>query len=760
MKNRIVSFLLTCILIVIPFMSGCSPKEEANVSDKSTSKAEREKVTNVFKTNWLSLPENYTVSATMFVVSNARIYMLGQPEDSTSSHRPVLISYNADGGDMQFEETPYDDITNFTILSDGSIVYLLSVYNSGTLTNEYWLNKIDTSGNEVFSVNVSDIIAKSSENRGYYGEGYITNIALDSEDRIYLLEAMSVTVVSPDTGEKLFFYSSDYNINSMIQVGGKVAIQYYDPDAALKYIDADERKIGDSVYIPKGFDIGRYEVYSVHGDNDSEVLYYYKTDTGLYSVSESDSESTEMINWMNSDISPNVFSAVTVISDDRIFYTDVDRPSFSNIISALVRIPDDEVIPKYVIEVAYVSQWSQYELVSLGGKFNQENENYRVRFIDYKQLSGNLEGDELTAFINREFALGNIPDVFLFSNAMTGKEYEDKGLFVDLYEYLDNDSELSRDNFLRPILPAGEVDGKLYKLISSFRVKTIVGKTENIGDVKGWSMSEYLDIAENLPNGVHMIQNENRERVYNTVIRLGLVEFIDYESGTCSFSSDLFIRLLDYIKSCPNISDVFYSGELINREYRENIALLNEANIYDLIEYIRPGIFFGTEELTFAGYPGGGEKIVVNSAYAISAKSEKEIRDGAWEFIRYAFLNLDPSRTGNEFPSTYKAFYRFAQNEMKGYYLVGAGYYTGGSSVEFTQEQIDRSGGSQVQITQEDVDEVLAYLESIEKTPNVDAKVLEIIDEEMQYFFADAKTAQETANLIQSRVSIYLSESK
>lgn len=759
MRNRIVSFLLVCVFVIVPLVSGCSPKEEP---DKSTGKAVREKITNVFKTNWMSLPDDYSLAYNISPVSsNNRIYLLVYREiDETAQRRSVIVSYDNDGGDMRLEETPYENITNFTVLSDGSKILVLSVYDSLTQTNEYWITKIDATGNEVFSVNVASMIPQAST---------VEKIAVDGQERIYLKMSPYVVVVSPDSGEKLFHVSVPSEsrvqvIKDILPVGGKMAVLYYESSLVFKYIDTDERKMGDSVYTPKDLDIRIHPIYPVCDENDSETLYYYKTDTGLYSVSvnESDEKSTEVINWINSDISTGYSTELIVISSDRIFYKANDSFTYDIVMAALKRIPDDEVVPKYVIEVAYVSSFAPNELISLAMKFNQQSDDYRVKFTDYRQLSGNLDGDDLTVFINMQLAAGNIPDMFLFDNNMSGKNYEDKGLFCDLYEYMDNDSELGRDKFLRCMLPTGEVDGKLYYIPDSFSVFTVVGKTENTGNVRGWSISDFLNLAENLDDGIYISSYASRSGVYSALIRSGLGEFIDYESGTCSFDSDVFMRLLRYLENLPlNSPNDYIGGEENQRAYRENATILMNSGISNFIEYMRFAVDFGTEDLTVTGYPGGGDKINLRSSYAISAQSEKEIRDGAWAFIKYVMLNSvnNPKVMvgGKSFPSTYESFYRFAETEMRRYYLVEpSGMST--SIDEFSPEQMTK--GVPMRVTQDDVDKVLAYLESIEAKPAIDTKVLGIINEEMEYFLAGAKTAQETTRLIQSRVSIYLSESQ
>lgn len=51
-----------------------------------------------------------------------------------------------------------------------------------------------------------------------------------------------------------------------------------------------------------------------------------------------------------------------------------------------------------------------------------------------------------------------------------------QGNFADMYEFIDSDSELSREDFLPNLLKASETDSKLYTFSDRFKVFTVLGK--------------------------------------------------------------------------------------------------------------------------------------------------------------------------------------------------------------------------------------------------------------------------------------------
>ena len=62
--------------------------------------------------------------------------------------------------------------------------------------------------------------------------------------------------------------------------------------------------------------------------------------------------------------------------------------------------------------------------------------------------------------------------------------------------------------------------------------------------------------------------------------------------------------------------------------------------------------------------------------------------------------------------------------------------------------------------SKEDVEAVRKILKSLDMKASVDSKISEIINDEAGAFFAGQKGAKETADIIQSRVKVYISETK
>ncbi|MBQ7784488.1 MAG: hypothetical protein IJ368_11010, partial [Oscillospiraceae bacterium] len=80
---------------------------------------------------------------------------------------------------------------------------------------------------------------------------------------------------------------------------------------------------------------------------------------------------------------------------------------------------------------------------------------------------------------------------------------------------------------------------------------------------------------------------------------------------------------------------------------------------------------------------------------------------------------------------------------------------------EVVSENIYYVGDQEIKIslpTQADVDMLMDFYSSVDRTYNYDESLFNIINEDANAFFSGTKSVDETAAIIQSRVSIYLSE--
>ena len=81
--------------------------------------------------------------------------------------------------------------------------------------------------------------------------------------------------------------------------------------------------------------------------------------------------------------------------------------------------------------------------------------------------------------LNLDIISGNAPDIICNLDYSTYLNYRKKGVFTDLDQFMNDDSELNRDKIMTNVITALEnPDGKLNALCSNFNVSTMVAKTK------------------------------------------------------------------------------------------------------------------------------------------------------------------------------------------------------------------------------------------------------------------------------------------
>lgn len=115
-------------------------------------------------------------------------------------------------------------------------------------------------------------------------------------------------------------------------------------------------------------------------------------------------------------------------------------------------------------------------------KFNETNAEYYAVFIDY-----GMEEDGLSTLM-RDISYGNAPDVVISSGIK-----DTANGFVDLYAFMDEDTEISREDFIPGLLPQLEDKGELHQIWDQFYINTMFVPKEQFDNIDCITLP---DIAE------------------------------------------------------------------------------------------------------------------------------------------------------------------------------------------------------------------------------------------------------------------------
>lgn len=604
----------------------------------------------------------------------------------------------------------------------------------------YKLYKIEASGKVVYEKELN----QQDENSSYSYNG----MATDKEGNLYV--AVNEWV---NEGDEDIYYINIYDnsgevinkidglnwVDSLGQLNdGRVACTCYgDNGVELSVLDPKAGKVTETYEIKNVSSFSTYKDDILLGDdgNSLSLLNYKKGKSEL------------LLKYMDYDISSMNSNTYGLLSDGRICivsndfgYKDDDTSEVS--IALLEECDASEVANVTQIKVACLYADSDFQEKAI--KFNKSHEDYHITIKEFYDDSVE-DWTEMVNNFTTAVAADDSIDIVCFNEISQARNFAAKGLLYDMYDLIDKDKELSKDDFLENILKASEYDGKLVVLPTSFTVSTVVGKVSDVGTEPGWTVKDMKALLDSKPEGTQLFYGMTRSEALSSCLSLGYKSFVDEEKGTCDFNNREFMDVLEFANMFPE-----------EFEYEDDVdetVLMNQGNV--LLSRIQVGDFseiqmyetIFNDKLTYIGYPtteGTGAMLSFNNLYGISKNCDST--DIAWEFLRDMYTASDEEEYFYGYSvrkdKYEKAFKDAASDEMN-----GSTYGWGEFEVEIkpaTEEMIN------------DVKNLIANTTAV--TGEGGTEMINIINEEAAYYFSGEQSVEDVAAKIQSRMEIYLSE--
>lgn len=396
------------------------------------------------------------------------------------------------------------------------------------------------------------------------------------------------------------------------------------------------------------------------------------------------------------------------------------------------------------------------DIYNIINNFNAHSDEYKVQLTEFTRKYG----DEGIEHFNADMAAGNYPDILYYDweGQFPIESYTQKGMLANLYDFMDADPDINREDFLESALKAYERNGELYTVVPRFLIFTLVGKTSIVGEQQGITMDRIIELVNEYPDKPF---RSTKNEVLSTFVEYGYNSYIDSETGKCCFNDDDFIKLLEFCSQFSNEREPYGEYDGYDGEY----ALLNGTmpftviNIYNFrqIRWLEHGSF--GEPVTFIGFPGvGGNGSVMETLgdYKYSIFANGANPEGAWEFLKYFYseeyqdkiikdVGWFPIRksTLEKLENKSREFIKeYGTNELVEPYInvLGKEVTVGINTDEDSQKIYDLLNGA------------VAGRENY--------SVTDIITEEAAAYFAGQKSAKEVAEIIQNRVQNYLDENR
>ena len=417
-----------------------------------------------------------------------------------------------------------------------------------------------------------------------------------------------------------------------------------------------------------------------------------------------------------------------------------------------------------------------------------------IEIVINKYERGKFEMQMQTALMS-----GNVSEIFgdmIFFDT-PNINYAVKGYLADLYTLMNADAEFSMTDYYKNVFAAYSHTEKLYYY--PLRVNPVfvtVNKSlaeKDLSHFKSLDKISIMDMISFHSGADNADLNIARSFMPAEYIRMELPNFIDYENRTCSFDSPEFIKILQSYKAAhdiePNKTTAEARDGLSSPWYFDSSSdhkkekMMSQQYMLQLTTSWPYSYFLPYKDIEFTNViplidNNGMLQIRDGESYGILSGAEN--KEAAWDLLKYLSLR-DSTATvySNDFvypfvirrdaalanmrAGTRSFIYSsedYNSERMEGLEDVSAValYKQLHSSSNLHAEKIgDSELEAWVQASQNFVDELMD-LSFANVFAASDSILTAIVTEELEKYLLDTQTAEQTADNIQRKASLYLME--
>mgnify|MGYP000325182366 FL=1 len=661
-------------------------------------------------------------------------------------------------------------------------------YPSTDMSTAYLMH-VAADGSTIASIDLSDTNADDTE------DGMSSNLssfAVDAAGNLYVSDYNNIYVLDAGGNVQFKLDGSQYNGSLNRLNAQQVGVMWYnytdDVNAADENgqyfvpIDLETKDWGEKVKLPSN-------VWSIFPGDDA-YDFYYTYNNNIYGYTAKTDTKDKLVDWLACDVDTNNMNGYAMLSDSRVaaLMQDWNTDPTTYQLIVLHRVDASEIKEKKVLTLACM--YLDWNLRSMIVEYNKTNDEYRINVVDYSEYATDDDYNAGVTKLTTEIISGSVPDIFLTSNLPIDK-YAAKGVIADLNTFMDGGNGLSRDYFVPQVMSALEKDGKLYELPTSFSVQTAYALSSIASQYDTWNVAAVQDAMTQLQEGATVFSDGwTKNMALSNCLSRNLSAFVDWTTGKCEFDSEAFQQLLAFCNSFPaETSDgdgaIAYASSAdiaVDDAMWESDAtritngkqLMSTIGMYSFDSYIW-NVYAIRDKITFTGYPtedGSGSSFELQMPMAIS--SVTKYPDAAWDFVCSIIKKMNTIDEDNYyygFPISQAAFDAEMTDIMTEQYQLDEN----GEQVDWdgdgepdkailgsyeTMENGETVYKDVYALTQEDIDQILGVINSTRSVYDYDQEILDIITDEVAAYFAGDKDVQTTANMIQSRVNLYVQEQR
>lgn len=781
-KNRTKWLAISLSLAMVFGLAGCGKQEDADADLPEF----------VYVPKYVNIPstaENGYTEVLQFV-NNTLYYMVSgfDPELMTYGEKYYSLDATAEvveptllSSGMGTSNTQNSSVMRTLLSEDGSMIQIVSTYQElgmveldGYSYMEYdyehplfEIVKSAADGSEVYRIDITERLSAINSEYGVY----IQYAEQDKEGNLVISDGEKMLWVFDKDGN----FSFQIPINSWLNgIGqsktGELYISYQNQSTAgcvLQKIDMQGKTLGEELKNLPGNFYGK----PMPGLNKDFLL---KASSDVYEYDIATQSAVKLFSLLDCDIQGDYVEILAPLEDGRIFVYYRDWSTNESGVVFLTKTPSSEVPKKTILTLGCmgVSQSLQSSVIS----FNKSSVEYRINIKDYaEELYGSSDVtdweqayNDMVTRMNNEILTGKGTDMLLVDPSMNLKLFATKGVFEDLNTYFDSSTSLKREDLVESVLTAYTINDTLVAIPKNFAIETLVGPTSIVGEEMGWTMSEMLETARNMPEGSKIMEEMNRSYLLQILLMGSLDDFINWETGKCNFTGEEFLGVLEIVKDYPE--EIEYSEDAPSwpELVKENKILLTNMSVYDTGNYLVTEEVFG-QPITCIGFPNsrGTNGALMQGTDAIAICSGSKHKDAAWKFIE-SFLLKRNDRYSWNFPTTKSELKALMDEAMVMDYMYDENgeimYDENGEPMQYNKGGYGWGNSDDIYYiyaaTQKQVDDMMELINSTTTLVSNDTQLLAIIQEEAAHFFAGKKSAKECADIIQGRIQTYVDETR
>ncbi|MGM9625770.1 MAG: hypothetical protein ACI3XM_08695, partial [Eubacteriales bacterium] len=333
----------------------------------------------------------------------------------------------------------------------------------------------------------------------------------------------------------------------------------------------------------------------------SEVVLYRETeasrraDTVLYSEDavyfidyagitvQREGKETFLCDFAKSYYAADQFAFAYALPDDRFLVYYQDRFTGEEYPAIFVPVEEEQRPVRTVLRAASVGNTvgnnmipEDHDLITNSiAYFNRTNEEYVIELTDYDVLAQYAADgsyiqastkDRAASMFEQELMKGAEFDIYLIGNTYKNRDnLEEKGLFADLSAFAD------QKKLIACVRDALERGGEMTAIPFTVTLSTLVTTTDTLKKGETFTYEKLYEIMDGLGEGEALFEAFVRDNMLD----IALYDFVDTEKQTCSYDSEAFIRLMEFMRDFKNSVPQTALTEIVSPCFSNAYGVLN-----------------------------------------------------------------------------------------------------------------------------------------------------------------------------------------